>query len=124
MILKDTKTYTSPYGRTGTDFVARIDALGFDRFNNGLVTIRVSVYDNAVAQGQHYPSVLSQSFTAPFESLISLSASNPSLHDSLVEDLASGPTDTLLEVYKYHTKVAYLYLHTLEQWSDWQSDEG
>jgi hypothetical protein len=115
MILKPGMEYTTPFGRTGSDFVARIDGLNFDRFNNNQVTIYLSIYENQEAQSLKRPSSQSLQEVIPLPDLI-----------AFVEEhslLSNEPLLNLLSVFQAQARIAYYYLMSLPQWEAWQSDE-
>ena len=115
LILKPDKTYTTPTGRTGTDFVARIDGLNYDRFNNNQITIYLSIYENMEAQTMRRPSTISLQETVSLPDLNSFVQE----HSILVQESFQG----LIDIFQVQAKITYLYLMSLPRWQDWQSDE-
>jgi hypothetical protein len=115
MILKSGKTYTTPFGRTGSDFVARIDGLNFDRFNDSQVTIYVSIYENQEAQSNKRPSSQAIQETIFLPDLVQFVQE----HSLLSQE---SPL-SLLDIFAGLSRIAYYYIHSKPQWADWQSDE-
>lgn len=116
MILKADKTFTTPFGRTGSDFVARIDGLNYDRFNNNQITIYLSIYENMEAQTLKRPASMN------IQEVVLLPDLNQFVQEHSI--LAQEPLLGLLDIFQAQARVAYYYLMSLPKWADWQPDNG